>query len=85
QSPNVKVYPYNGLRVLLIQPSFHEGPSPFITDNNGTQLEKNPLLDVRVRRALSLAITRKALIDRILQGAATEANQWMPADTFGYN
>ncbi|MFX5747630.1 ABC transporter substrate-binding protein, partial [Acinetobacter baumannii] len=68
-----------------IQPSFHEGPSPFITDNNGKQLEKNPLLDVRVRRAMSLAINRKALIDRILQGAATEANQWMPADTFGYN
>ncbi|MBN9359803.1 MAG: ABC transporter substrate-binding protein [Herbaspirillum huttiense] len=85
QSPNVKVYPYNGLRVLLIQPSFHEGPSPFITDNNGKPLEKNPLLDVRVRRAMSLAINRKALIDRILQGAATEANQWMPADTFGYN
>ncbi|MFT2612624.1 ABC transporter substrate-binding protein, partial [Escherichia coli] len=60
QSPNVKVYPYNGLRVLLIQPSFHEGPSPFITDNNGKQLEKNPLLDVRVRRAMSLAINRKA-------------------------
>jgi peptide/nickel transport system substrate-binding protein len=85
QSPNVKVYPYNGLRVLLIQPSFHEGPSPFITDNNGKQLDKNPLLDVRVRRAMSLAINRKAVIDRILQGAATEANQWMPADTFGYN
>lgn len=27
----------------------------------------------------------KALIERILQGAATEANQWMPADTFGHN
>ncbi|MFL9925691.1 ABC transporter substrate-binding protein [Herbaspirillum lusitanum] len=85
QSPNIKVYPYNGLRVLLLQPSFHEGSSPFITDNNGKPLEKNPLLDVRVRRALSLAINRKAIVDRILQGAATEANQWMPADTFGYN
>jgi peptide/nickel transport system substrate-binding protein len=85
QSPNVKVFPYNGLRVLLLQPTFHEGPSQYITDNAGKQLDKNPLLDARVRKALSLAINRKALVDRILQGAATEANQWMPADTFGYN
>jgi len=85
QSPNVKVFPYNGLRVLLLQPTFREGPSPYITDNNGKPLDKNPLLDARVRRALSLAINRKALIDRILQGAATEANQWMPAGTYGYN
>ncbi|QRX85047.1 ABC transporter substrate-binding protein [Glaciimonas sp. PAMC28666] len=85
QSPNVKVYPYAGLRVLLLQPSFHEGPSPYITDNNGKQLDKNPLLDVRVRRALSLAINRKAIVDRILQGAASEANQWMPSGTYGYN
>lgn len=85
QSSNVKVFAYNGLRVLLLQPSFREGSSPYITDNNGKPLEKNPLLDVRVRRALSLAINRKALIDRILQGAATEANQWMPSGTFGYN
>jgi len=85
QSPNVKVFPYNGLRVLLLQPSFHQGASQYITDNGGKPLEKNPLLDVRVRQALSLAINRKALVDRILQGAATEANQWMPTDTFGYN
>ena len=31
------------------------------------------------------AINRKAIADRILQGAATEANQWMPKGTFGYN
>ena len=85
QSPNVKVFPYNGLRVLLLQTTFHEGPSQFITDNNGKPLDKNPLLDMRVRKALSLAINRKALVDRILQGAATEASQWMPAGTFGYN
>ncbi len=85
QSPSVKVFPYNGLRVLLLQPTFHEGPNQYITDNNGKPLDKNPLLDPRVRKALSLAINRKAIIDRILQGAATEANQWMPAGTFGYN
>ncbi|MDQ2148983.1 ABC transporter substrate-binding protein [Alcaligenaceae bacterium C4P045] len=85
ESPNVSVYPYDGLRVMLLQPSFNPAPNQYITDNAGKPLEKNPLLDVRVRRALNLAINRKALTDRILQGAATEANQWMPKNTFGYN
>lgn len=85
QSPNVTVYPYPGLRVMLLQPSFREGPNEFITDNNGKPLAKNPLLDVRVRRALSLAINRDAIVTRIMQGTAGVANQWMPKDTFGYN
>lgn len=85
QSPNISVFPYNGWRVMLLQPSFREGPNQFITDNNDKPLEKNPLRDVRVRQALSLAINRKALTDRVLQGTATVANQWMPVDTIGYN
>ncbi|MCL6469298.1 MAG: ABC transporter substrate-binding protein, partial [Ralstonia sp.] len=85
QSPNVKVFAYPGLRVMLLQPSFRKGPNDYITGNDGKPLPNNPLLDVRVRRALSLAIDRKAIVDRILQGAATVANQWMPSDTYGYN
>jgi len=85
KAPNVSVYPYDGLRVMILQPSFNPAPNQYITDNNGKPLDKNPLLDLRVRQALNLAINRKAISDRILQGAATEANQWMPKDTFGYN
>jgi peptide/nickel transport system substrate-binding protein len=85
QSPNVKVYAYSGLRALIIQPSFREGPNEFIRDNAGKPLEQNPLRDVKVRKALSLAINRQAIVERIMQGTVTEANQWMPAKTFGYN
>ncbi len=85
QSPNISVFPYNGLRVMLLQPSFREGPNPFITDNDGKPLEKNPLLDERVRQALTLGINRKAIADRVMQGTATVANQWMPSDGIGYN
>ncbi|KOF54507.1 MULTISPECIES: ABC transporter substrate-binding protein [unclassified Achromobacter] len=85
QSPNISVFPYNGLRVMLLQPSFNPAPNPYITDNAGKPLPKNPLLDVRVREALNLAINRKAIVDRILRDAATEANQWMPEGTIGYN
>lgn len=85
QSPDVTVYPYDGLRVMLLQPSFNPASSPFITDKAGKPLPQNPLLDVKVRQALNLAINRKAIVERILQDAATEANQWMPKGTFGYN
>lgn len=82
---SVKVFAYPGLRALLIQPSFRAGPNEFIRDNQGKPLAENPLRDVRVRQALSLAINRKAIAERILQNTVTVANQWMPADTFGYN
>ncbi|MFZ4285406.1 ABC transporter substrate-binding protein [Variovorax sp. HJSM1_2] len=85
KTPSVSVYTYPGLRVLLLQPSFRPGPNEFITDNAGKPLEKNPLQEVKVRQALSIAINRKAIVDRILQGTVTEANQWMPKGSFGYN
>lgn len=85
QTPNISVYPYNGLRVMLLQPSFKEGSNPFITDNNDKPLDNNPLLDAKVRQALSLGINRKAITDRVMQNTATVANQWMPSDGIGYN
>ncbi len=85
KTPSVNVFAYQGLRALIIQPSFRAGPNEFIRDNAGKPLAENPLLDVRVRKALSLAINRPAINERIMQGTVTEANQWMPANTFGYN
>lgn len=85
KSKDVSVYAYSGLRVMLLQPSFRKGPNPFLKDNNGKELPENPLLDVRVRKALSLAVNRQAIASRIMQNTVTVANQWMPADTFGYN
>ena len=85
KSSKVSLFSYPGLRVMLLQPSFRKGPNQYITDNSGKELPQNPLLDVRVRQALSLAVNRKAIVDRILQDAATVADQWMPAGTYGYN
>lgn len=85
KDPKVDVFAYDGLRVFLLQPSFNPKSNKFITDNNGKPLEKNPLLDQRVREALSIAINREAIADRILQGGVTVANQWMPKGSTGYN
>lgn len=85
KDPKVGVFAHNGLRVFLLQPSFNPAANKYITDNNDKPLDKNPLLDVRVREALSIAINRDAIADRILQGGVTVANQWMPEGSIGYN
>ncbi len=85
KDPKVDVFAYDGLRAFILQPSFNPNPSKFITDNDGKPLDKNPLLDQRVREALSIAINREAIADRILQGGVTVANQWMPKGSTGYN
>lgn len=47
--------------------------------------ESNPLSDVRLRRAISLAIDRQRLIDRVCFGQATIAGQMLTKSIFGYN
>jgi len=75
-----------GMRVIFIRPDFsHPGEAPFVTDNAGNKLAKNPLMDVRVRRALSLATNRTALAERVMENAAVPTGQWLPAGAFGYN
>ncbi len=74
------------LRTLFISPDYsRSGATPLVTDNAGTPLERNPFLDVRVRRALSMAINRDALVERGMDGAATATAQWLPEGAFGYN
>jgi len=58
--------------------------SPFITDNNGQPLGRNPLADVRVRRALSIAIDRRAIVERVMEGAAVPASQFLPEGTYSH-
>ena len=52
--------------------------SPQLTDIDGKPLTRNPLKDVRVRRAMAMAIDRDALVSRVMQGQAVAAAQFMP-------
>jgi peptide/nickel transport system substrate-binding protein len=55
--------------------------SPFITAKDGKPLERNPLKDARVRKALSLALNRALIVDRVLEGSGVPAGQ-MLSDVF---
>ncbi len=74
-----------GLRLIFLGlDHMRTDASPFITDNDGRPIPRNPLKDVRVRRALSMAIDRQAIVDRVMEGAATPAGQFLPPGIFSY-
>ena len=52
--------------------------SPLVTDTDGKPMTHNPLKDVRVRRAMSKALDRNALVSRVMQGQGVPASQFMP-------
>jgi peptide/nickel transport system substrate-binding protein len=51
-----------------------------VTDREGRPLARNPFTDPRVRQALSLAVNREAIVNRILEGVGTAEGQPFPSD-----
>ena len=66
-------------RLVFFQPDIGRDKSPFVTAPDG----KNPLQDLRVRKAINMAIDRKAIVQRLMDGMATPAYQYMPDGMFG--
>ncbi len=67
--------------IYLAMDQFRED-SPHITAKDGSKI-RNPFLDLRVRRAVSKAINRDLIIDRIMEGVALPAGQLLPDGFFG--
>jgi peptide/nickel transport system substrate-binding protein len=84
KNPDLSVYRVVSHRVMYLHVDSSRDRSPFVADKAGKPLERNPLKDVRVRRAISKAINRQALVDRVLEGAARATGQLMPEGMFGY-
>jgi peptide/nickel transport system substrate-binding protein len=83
QDPNVAIHATAGGRIAYINPIFVPGQgAPPITDRNGAAIEPTPLRDRRVRQALSLAINRQAIAERLLMGTGTATGQWLPAGSY---
>lgn len=61
-------------RTIFIVLDVNPEGAPGVTAPDGS----HPLADVRVRQALSLAIDRQAIADRLFRGEATAANQFAP-------
>ena len=69
-------------RVIYLHLDHKRQDSPFVKANGGGSI-KNPLQDHRVRKAISKAINRDAIVDRVMEGVAIKAGQLLPEGFFG--
>ncbi len=60
------------------------GGMPYVSGPDGEKLDHNPLEDLRVRRALSIAINRQAIVDRVMEGAAVPTGQFLAKGASSY-
>jgi peptide/nickel transport system substrate-binding protein len=84
--PALRLSQIAGLRLIYLTFDVaSEGPPAGFTDGQGRPLAANPLRDVRVRRALSIAVNRAAIAERVMGGTATPTGQWLPPGAFGHD
>lgn len=69
-------------RVIYLHLDHFRDGSPFVKASDGGAI-KNPLRDQRVRKAISKAINRDAIVERVMEGAALPAGQLLPESFFG--
>jgi len=81
----VRVFKRNSDRIMFLIPHVGAETLPLLTDAQGQPLKENPLRDVRVRRALSLAMDRYALAERAMDGQAIPTGQMVPEQFSGYD
>ena len=76
---------YRGIsdRLMYVHMDSDRAITPTVTAKDGKPLDKNPLKDARVRKALSKMINRPAIVDRVMEGEAIPAGQLVPDFLFG--
>lgn len=77
-NPKLTVAEAPGTRIVYIALDQKGEPSPGIPGQ-----DKNPLMDKRVREALSISIDRKAIAERVMGGVAVATGDLLPAPMFG--
>ncbi|MCC6719707.1 MAG: ABC transporter substrate-binding protein [Acetobacteraceae bacterium] len=80
---NLALHECDAFRIIYLQMDSARDVSPGLRDANGGPLDRNPFKDARVRRAMSLAINRDGLVERLLSGQAKAAGQYVPSDVAG--
>ena len=84
RDPNLSVFSTPGVRNIYLYVDQARARTPGVTDNAGNPID-NPLRDVRVRRALSLAINRDGIVRQVMNGQAVASGQLLPAGVVGHD
>jgi peptide/nickel transport system substrate-binding protein len=83
-NPKFQTYTKVSSRIIFFHVDQFRDRSPFVFDKNGKPLDRNPLKDLRVRQAISKAIDRNAIKDRLMEGLAQPSSNLVPAPMFGH-
>ncbi len=62
---------------------FSDKSAPFVSAKDGKPLDKNPFRDLRVRKAMSMAVNRDAIVERVMEKKAVAASQLLPDFFYG--
>jgi peptide/nickel transport system substrate-binding protein len=71
-------------RTIFFYLDQRSAPPPGLADKSGRPLARNPFRDARVRQALSKAIDRRAIAERLMDGAALPASNLVSPPVFGH-
>ncbi len=71
-------------RTLFLHMDQYRDHPPHVSDKSGKPLPKNPFKDARVRLALSKAINRRAIVERVMEGYAIAAGNLVSPPVFGH-
>jgi peptide/nickel transport system substrate-binding protein len=82
KDPKITVAEVVSNRIIYLHLDQFRDDSPFVRAKDGGPI-KNPLRDVRVRKALSMMIDRDAIVSRVMEGMAIKAGQLLPEGFFG--
>jgi peptide/nickel transport system substrate-binding protein len=83
RDPELRLSSVVSNRVIYLHMDQWRDVTPFAADKAGQPLAENPFKDLRVRQALSKAINRQAIVDRVMEGQAIPAAQLLPDGFFG--
>jgi peptide/nickel transport system substrate-binding protein len=70
-------------RLMYVHMDSNRDVTPTVTARDGKPLATNPLKDPRVRKAMSMAINRPLIVERVMEGEAVPAGQLVPDFLFG--
>lgn len=70
-------------RVIYLHLDQYRDNPQYVKTHDGKPVTKNPLKDVRVRKAISKAINRELIVERVMEGVAIPAGQLLPEGFFG--
>ena len=83
-NPNFRLEQKVSWRTLFLHMDQYRDHPPHLSDKSGKPLAKNPFKDARVRLALSKAINRRAIVERVMEGHAIAAGNLVSPPVFGH-